>query len=78
MKRTFVLAAVLTLAAAFASAQFEGVATFKMSMGSGPDLRAKGDGKIFLGPRATASSGRWISRRCGRITRKPGRRRRWP
>ena len=50
MKRTFVLAAVFSLTAAFASAQFEGVATFKMTMGSGPDLRAQGDGKIFLGP----------------------------
>ena len=50
MKRTFFLASVFSLAAALASAQFEGIASFKMTMGSGPDLRAQGDGKIFLSP----------------------------
>lgn len=50
MKRTLVLAAALSLASAIASAQFEGVASFKMTAGSGPDMAAQGDGKIFLSP----------------------------
>lgn len=50
MKRTFVLAAALSLASAIASAQFEGIASFKMTAGSGPDISAQGDGKIFLSP----------------------------
>jgi len=50
VKRSFVLAAVLSLASAIASAQFEGIASFKMTTGSGPDMSARGDGKIFLSP----------------------------
>lgn len=50
MRRTFVLAAMLCLAAAAASAQFEGVADFKITSGSGPDVSTRGDGRIFLGP----------------------------
>ncbi len=50
MKRTFVLAAALSLASAIASAQFEGVANFKMTAGSGADMSAQGNGKIFLSP----------------------------
>ena len=50
MKRTFVLAAALSLASAIASAQFEGVASFKMTAGSGADMSAQGSGKIFLSP----------------------------
>jgi hypothetical protein len=50
VKRAFVLAAALSLAPAIASAEFEGVASFKMTTGSGPGMSAKGDGKIFLSP----------------------------
>ena len=48
MKRTFFLAAALSLASAIATAQFEGIASFKMTAGSGPEMSAQGDGKIFL------------------------------
>ncbi len=50
MQRTIALAAAALLASAVASAQFEGVASFKMTAGSGPDLSSQGDGRIFLGP----------------------------
>jgi hypothetical protein len=50
VKRTLVLAAALSLASAIASAQFEGIATFKMTMGSGRDMSSQGEGKIFLSP----------------------------
>ena len=50
MKRTFVLAAAFSFASAIALAQFEGVASFKMTAGSGPDMSAQGTGKIFLSP----------------------------
>lgn len=50
MKHRFVLAAVFSLASAIASAQFEGIAHFKMTTGSSPDMSARGDGKIFLSP----------------------------
>ena len=50
MKKALVLAAALSLVSGVASAQFEGVANFKMTMGSGPDMSSQGDGKIFLSP----------------------------
>lgn len=50
MKRAFVLAAVLSFASAIASAQFEGIASFKMTTGSGSEMTSRGDGKIFLSP----------------------------
>jgi Domain of unknown function (DUF4412) len=55
VKKQFVLAATLTLltfAAAVASAEFEGVASFKITMNAGPNkpAPASGEGKIYLGP----------------------------
>ena len=50
MKRTLILAAAVSFASSIAFAQFEGVASFKMTAGSGADMSARGDGKIFLSP----------------------------
>ena len=50
MKRAFFLAAVLSFAAAIATAQFEGVADFKITMNAGADKSSPGTGKIFLAP----------------------------
>jgi hypothetical protein len=50
VKRAFFLATALSFAAAIATAQFEGVADFKITMSAGSDKSSPGEGRIFLAP----------------------------